>query len=171
MQRLSLCVLLATLLLLAAAPSAQLGVRAESSNSGHASTSSAPSTGILLQRATSLLAAGSSAEALALFDEVLDRDPADHEALYKRATAHLALGKLEKAREDLESVLQFKEVDQVRCFPFAFDERVAVCLRSVVADAGIVYIGSSATGPYLCTYGHVRACETVPVSVHEGASV
>jgi Tfp pilus assembly protein PilF len=104
MKRLSLCLLLGLLLL--ATPVQR--VCAESSQQGSSSSS------LLIHRATSLLAAGSTAEALALFDEVLDRDPNDHEALYKRATALLALGKLEKAREDLEGVLRFKEVDQVR---------------------------------------------------------
>lgn len=68
----------------------------------------------LLSRADAYLATGRGSDALELYDIVAGRDKSSYLNIYKRGTAHLALGHVKKALDDFEAVLALTEFDQAR---------------------------------------------------------
>jgi DnaJ family protein C protein 3 len=62
----------------------------------------------LLQLATTNLASGKGAEALAYYDAAIARDPTNYLTLFKRGAAYLSLGRSAQASRDFDTVLKLK---------------------------------------------------------------
>ncbi|MEK9660431.1 MAG: tetratricopeptide repeat protein, partial [Alphaproteobacteria bacterium] len=62
----------------------------------------------LMRRGIFAMAHGRSEDALALFDELINRDPNYAEAWNKRATLYFTMGDLEKSRADVERTLELE---------------------------------------------------------------